>query len=76
MSNIRIRGGKFNYIKGDYTVVDHSRHVTNIDSDNIYRTTVANSYNNNFKKIGEQFQLIPSLIQGRLMTQLRCLFCP
>ena len=54
-SNIRIKGGKFNTIKGDYTLVDHSRQETNIDSYNMYDTEVTYSYNNNSKEIGEKF---------------------
>jgi hypothetical protein len=67
-SNIRFRGGQINNIEGDYRVVDRSRHETNINSHNMMRNKVTESFNTNFEKIGERFQLI--LIQGRLMTRL------
>ena len=51
--NIRIRGGKFNRIEGDYTVIDHSKHETHIDSNNVLYNKVTDAYNNS-KKIGEQ----------------------
>ena len=54
-SNIRIRGGKFNTIEGNLTVVDQSRHETNIESNNTYRNDLTNSYNSNIERSGEQF---------------------
>ena len=54
-SNVTIRGGKFNAIEGDYTVIKHSLHETNIDSNNTYDNKVTGSYNNNSKRFSEQF---------------------
>ena len=56
-SNIRIRGGKFNKIEGDLTVIDCSRHETNIESYNMYHNKVTKSYNSNSKKNGEHSHL-------------------
>jgi hypothetical protein len=68
--NIKIKGGKFNRIKGNLTVIDHSQHETNIESHNMYDNKLTGSYNTNSKKFGEQFQFI--LIQNHLMSRLRC----
>jgi len=46
-TKIKIVGGKFNKIKGDYKVYDHSRHETNIDSHNMYYNTLTESFNTN-----------------------------
>ena len=73
MPNIKIRGGKFNSVEGDYTVIDHSRHETNIESYNMYHNKLTDSYNNNSKKFGEQFQLI--LIRGIIMIMMTRLSC-
>ena len=55
-SNIRIKGGRFNNIKGDFTLIDRSRQETNIDSNNIYGNELTDAYNNNnFEEIGERF---------------------
>lgn len=52
-SNIKIVGGVFNDIKGNYTVFDRSRHETNIDSNNMYNNTVTDSYNDNSKRFSQ-----------------------
>jgi hypothetical protein len=54
-SNVKIYGGKFNAIEGDYTVFNHSHHETNTDSNNTYDNKVTDSYNNNSKRFSEQF---------------------
>lgn len=70
---VKIVGGTINRVKGNYTVVDRSRHVTDIESYNTYGNTVTDCFNNISKKPSEQFQHI--LVQGHLMTRLRCFFC-
>jgi len=53
-TKIKLVGGEFNTIEGDYRVIDHSRHETNIDSNNMYDNKLTDSYNNNSKKFSGQ----------------------
>jgi hypothetical protein len=61
-TNIKIVGGEFNDIKGNYRLIDHSCRETNINSSNMYHNQVTDAYNNNSKKFSEQFYHI--YIQG------------
>ena len=54
-SNITILGGSFNDVKGNLTVLDHSRHTTNLSSNNKYTNNVVNAHNDNSTRISEQF---------------------
>ncbi|KAH9486015.1 hypothetical protein JR316_0000078 [Psilocybe cubensis] len=45
--NVVITGGTFNNVKGNYTVIDQSRKVSNINSFNSNNTATLNSHNDN-----------------------------
>jgi len=46
-SNIKVTGGEFNEVRGNYIVYDQSRHHSNVNSLNTTTRTVLNSGNNN-----------------------------
>ncbi|KAF9477012.1 hypothetical protein BDN70DRAFT_922872 [Pholiota conissans] len=49
-TNVKINGGEFNVINGNYTVFDQSRHSTNVNSFNTTNNTTIGSHNDNSRQ--------------------------
>ncbi|KAF8167137.1 hypothetical protein B0H34DRAFT_680413 [Crassisporium funariophilum] len=47
--NVKVTGGEFNIVHGNYTVFDQSRHTTNLDSYNTLNNNLLNAHNDNSK---------------------------
>ncbi len=49
-TDVKINGGEFTVVNGNYTVFDQSRHTSNVNSFNTTNSTILGSYNDNSQR--------------------------
>lgn len=54
-TDVKINGGEFTVVNGNYTVFDRSRHTSNVNSFNTTNNTTLGSYNDNSQRYCENF---------------------